>query len=178
MAQRDFGRPQLLNEQLVADIIRALQVLGQYGPAIDVIDSVQPVFLAGQIDAIEATTSPVAYTIGETFNASRITAAGGVLDTGQLVAGTYDVQLLCSENGQTAVNNDLFLRHRDAANAATLRFWPITQFNAAAQGSRALFISYTMALVIGTNERLDVLNEAALTNGELAVTMMVKRRST
>ena len=120
MAQRDGLRPQIDFPQLIADVIRDLNVRGPLG-VLNLSDEVRPVFIIGA-RGLTVTANLVDFDSSQVFSgdASLPVASTVVADTGQLVAGTYDLLLQLSSDIQVGSNDPIRVQHRNSGNTATL----------------------------------------------------------
>lgn len=153
MATRNGAVPQVIDPDVVATMIRDLQIEGRVG-VLNVSDVLVPTYLVAQGQTLDFTVLEPFYAAGEVFTAGELAApaAGTVCaDTGALTAGVYDliVQMGCF----LAV--DFRIQHRDAANAANINQW-IAGINPAGQ------TQLRFSLQIGAGERLRALNNAAV----------------
>lgn len=179
MAPRDPSTPQLDFPQLVADIIRQLNLTGQVG-LLDFLDAVRPVYIvASREGALDFTTALPVFGSAETFFGASINSPAStvVADTGPLPAGDYDVMANLQFNGTlAAAGQTVVLEHRDAANAATLATLislPIT--------GTALNMTRDLPLTgyeIGLNERLRALSPPSAFVGGISSTIFARRRPT
>lgn len=173
MPPRDPTRTQLDNPALVADLISQLQIIGAVG-LLDFLPSVSPVFIVGSRGLTILAETPV-YAPAEIFDGNALDpAANNVLvDTGQLPAGDYDLNLMWNFNITASTGTGAFaLQHRNAANAVTLSTWSLAD-----NGAGDRIVSFSIALLLAENERLRLLNDNALT-GRVMGTIAIKRRPT
>ena len=120
MAPRDGLRPQIDFPQLIADVIRDLNVRGPLG-VLNLSDEVRPVFIIGA-RGLTVTSNAIAFTSAD-INFGDVTspvAGTVVVDTGPLAAGTYDCLLQFSANMTIGGVSPIRAEHRNAANSATL----------------------------------------------------------
>lgn len=164
MSERDASRVQLDFPQLVADIIRQLNLTGTVG-LLEFSDQVTPVYIVAQrAGALDINLTPVAFgsaeiAFGEVINP----VAGGVIaDTGALAPGDYDIFGNISTHINTnATGNVIVLEHRDAANAVTLARLLYSSSTTVLGRTQCFLplVGYTLAL----NERLRIIAVAAMT---------------
>lgn len=182
MPPRDPGKSQLDFPQLVADLIRELQLLGAPIGLLDFVPSVQPVYIVqAREGALNLTAVAPAFTSAEIFTDETTSPAlNAVLaDTAALPAGTYDVKAWMSfgPNGGAGAANTPELQLRNAANNANLASWPYVSQN------QAGFIvdesnQFDIALEIGGNERLRWQQTVGAFAGLTATVIAAKRRVT
>ena len=172
MPPRDPTRPQLDFPQLTADLIDKLRLVGTIG-LLDFEPSVQPVFLVGERDIAFNLQQQVLQT-GEFHSGIALNPIVNavIVDTGQLVAGDFDIWLsMTTTAGNTPV---LQYQHRNAANTVTLADIPL----AVGEDSGASF-NLSFAVKVSTNERLRILNtQAILVAGHAVGSIMARRRLT
>lgn len=124
MGQRDASRVQLDFPQLVADIIRQLNLTGTLG-LLEFSDQVTPVYIVAQRAGALAFSAdlPIFQSAEITSGDGQNPAANAIIgDTGALAAGDYDIWggISLSGNYTLAPHGPVALQHRDAANAVTL----------------------------------------------------------
>ncbi len=172
MPPRDPSVTQLDNPELVADLIGQLSVIGTIG-LLDFIPAVAPVFIVGS-RGLTIESQPVVYAPAEIFDAAALNPAAAtvIVDTGQLPAGDYDVNVHMDLAITVGVVQALVLIHRDAADAANLTVWRLHYIGPVQRG-----FDMNIALRIATNERLIIRNETVLT-GRAGGTIAIKRRVT
>lgn len=154
MPPRDHTKIQLDFPELVADMIEQLSLVGTVG-LLDFAPTVLPVFIIGDRDLSVEANAPV-FTSPEVFNGFAAAPAVNaiVVDTGQLVAGQFDLFAAISVMGTGLGGGHLELQHRNAANDATLAVLLDQPFNAIQNTSNIVLapMGYTLA----ENERLRV----------------------
>ena len=161
MAARDGARPQLVDPDVLASLVRLLSVVGPLG-VLEVSDVVVPVVSLGNVVQPTVDVVPPAFTSGQVHtNGVQVAAPINTLhaDTGALPAGTYDI-ILTVEPNDTTVLLPFTVEHRDAANAANIVTWTI--LTNLTTGAYPLRFGYT----VGPGERLRVLNSVALAAGD------------
>lgn len=178
MAIRDPTRPQLDFPALVAELITQLRLTGQVG-LLDFSDQVVPVFLIGSRGIDFGSEAPTFRSASVFAGAATDPAAETVVaDTGQLPAGTYDVQSAISFVGSFAIppSAAISLQHRDAANLATLATLLILPaFNLVVSLATELpQIGYVLAV----NERMRITTGGAAFVGGMTGTIFVQIRPT
>lgn len=155
MAERSAAVPQSLDDDAVADLVRELQVAGRLG-VLNVSDVIVPMYLLGQRQPLDITVVPPVYLSSEVFSAGMLVApaAATVLaDTAALTIGDYDFIVDNACGGPVWYQ----IQHRDAANAANVNEWGVV-VNASAY-------RLPLSLTLANNERLRVLNLAAVAAG-------------
>lgn len=173
MPPRDPSKTQLDNPVLVAAMIDELQILGAIG-LLDFLPEVRPTFIVGSRGLSIVAEAPV-YAPAEIFSGDDLDPAANTVnvDTGQLPAGDYDINVQWNFNITASVGTGaVVLQHRNAANAATLSDWPLSD-NGAGQGS----IQFLISLLLAEDERLRIINNNALT-GRVQSTIAIKIRPT
>lgn len=173
MPPRDPGKPQLDFPLLIADLIAQLNIVGQIG-VLDFSDTVQPMFIVGTREgALSVTSEAVDYTSAQLFSAAS--AAPGLnqvlADTGQLPAGTYDIQVGYSMSGDI-VADFLFFQHRNAGNTADLSSLPIAR---GPLDHRDATMPLNFAVIVATNERLRFQIGTATTAGSRVGTWIMAK---
>lgn len=171
MPPRDPAKIQLDFPQLTADLINQLNLIGTVG-LLDFAPTVLPVFIVGDRD-LQVEAVPPLYLPAEIFSGDATNPAAStiIVDTGQLLAGDFDVQLHANVGITTGGPRGLLIEHRNAANDAALHRW----FCFAANGSTAV-VNVVCALRFAANERIRVITDAALTAAKVGATIMVARR--
>ena len=179
MAERDAQRIQLDFPQLVADVIRQLNLTGTVG-LLEFSDQVTPVYIVAQrAGALDIVMAPVAFASAEINSGDVIDAAAStvVADTGALPAGTYDLQAHMAFNGLTSLAGTAYrLEHRNAANNATLAtllLIPVSGVHLALTTSLPL-----TGYVMGLNERLRMISGSQIMQGFLSGSIYVHLRPT
>lgn len=123
MAPRDPLAVQLDFPQLTADLIDQLRLTGTLG-VLNFSDTVVPVYLVGDNGISFEIAEPAIATAQITDGTAANPAATAVIvDTGQLPAGIYDMQLYMAYAASAAPEGYLEWQHRNAANVATLATW-------------------------------------------------------
>jgi len=156
MAERDPNVPQVEDPETAADLIRLLRIVGPLG-RLSVSDVVVPVVNMGDVVTRFVTVVEPGFRATDIFSNGFIlnAATNAILaDTGALPAGTYDIQLQMSSNADEA-STGFMVQLRNAANSATVVEWPY-----AMRGGilNTIIADMTVALEIGANERLRILN--------------------
>lgn len=166
MAQRNDLIPQSLDDDAVVDIIRDLQVAGTLG-VLNVSDGIVPVYLLGQRTAFAFEVQTPSFDAAEWFSVGELTNPGSTVlaDTGQLVAGTYDVQIIV----ESSAAGSMRFEHRNAANAADVN----AQFISTNVGGGSV---WSLALTALANERFRVFNIAAPGAGVLVQASVLAAR--
>lgn len=170
MPPRDPTKIQLDFPLLVADLIEQLSLTGAVG-LLDFAPTVVPVFIVGDRDLEVEAVAPV-FQSTEIFSGDAANPVAGavIVDTGQLPAGDYDVQL----HGHLAVTaggpQRVLFAHRNAANTADLAIFSIPMANTAANSW-----SWSFGYRLATNERLR-LSAAVNTTGRVAGEIFARRR--
>ena len=172
MPPRNPSIVQLDNPALVDQTIRDLQLMGSVG-LLNFSPEVVPVYLIGDAGLTIATT-PITYLPGEIFDSrvSNVVAGEVITDTGQLAAGTYDVQAWL--NGSTSaalIDGRMLLQHRNAANTASISQWGLPFLATASQTQ-----DYAFSTILAENERFRVEFPTAMT-GSFYSTLMIRRRT-
>jgi len=175
MAPRNPGIPQLDFPQLVADIIRQLNLTGTVG-LLDFLDAVRPVYIvASREGALAFTASAPLFTsagiTGTTADNPLTNAVVG--DTGPLAAGDYDIFANMSQTNSSA-NGEVALQHRNAANDTTLAnlLWLNSRAAHSYTNNQLPLIGYTLAV----NERFRFQNTGPNFSGVLSTTIGVQIR--
>ena len=170
MPPRDPTTIQLDFPVLVADIIAQLQLTGTVG-LLEFSPVVIPVYIVGDRDLKVEAVQPV-FQSTEIFSgdAGNPVAGAVVVDTGQLPAGDYDIQL----HGSLAVTaggpQRILFTHRNAANTADLASWSIPMADTAANSK-----GWTFGYRLAENERIR-LNVAVNTTGRVAGEIFARLR--
>lgn len=172
MPPRDPTKVQLDFPLLNADLIRTLRLVGTIG-LLDFIPAVQPTFIVGS-RGLSITQEKPLYTSSEIFDGQLNNPAANaiVVDTGQVLAGDYDIQCWMAIAHLTGVSNIMEFEHRNAANSANLTRWFIIAGVANSETFHAEF-----ALTLAENERLRV-RSATGTTQSVGATIALKRRLT
>jgi len=164
MGARDAARVQLDFPQLVADIIRQLNLTGTVG-LLEFSDQVTPVYIVAQrAGALDIDLTPVAFASAEIASGIIINPGAGVViaDTGPLAAGNYDIFGNISTHGnQNISGNAITIEHRDAADAATLATL-LYNVSTTVSGRAQAFLP-PIGYILALNERLRVVSKAAYT---------------
>lgn len=174
MPVRDPNKTQLDFPLLVADLIQQLRLTGALG-VLDFEPTVLPVFIIGD-RGLDVNIQEIVWLPAENFAVTVVNPASGaiLIDTGALPAGDYDViSGWTASSMQTTM--DLQMQHRNAANAATLAFWPGNQNQAGPTGPDGI---RRFALRLALNERLRyelVVGGGGVTS-QVSCWMQVKRR--
>lgn len=174
MAPRDPLKIQLDFPELVADLIRQLNLRGQVG-LLDFKDSVQPTMLIAIKDGVGLTLNTPSFQSSEVFSNTQTAPPNNAIhaDTGPLQAGTYDIIAGFSTGAQTAAPN-FELQLRDAANAVTLSGWPQAMQDATLTINASFPI--VMAMELNLNERLRFQNFPVAGSGRWASWIMAAIR--
>jgi len=164
VAVRHPGIPQVVRDDIIADYVRELQIVGPLG-VLNVSDTIVGMFFMGQRVPFEVTVSPPLYTSADVFSAGKQVAAGSgtvFADTTALPAGDYDISVIVT--AVTAVNALAWLiQHRDAANAANL-----SELTLVAHRDGHQLGSLQFAYTVATDERIRVVNDTNFAAGENA----------
>ncbi len=180
MAERNAERIQLDFPQLVADVIRQLNLTGTVG-LLEFSDQVTPVYIVAQrAGALDIVTAPVTFESAEVFNGQAWSAAANTVlaDTGAMAAGTYDLQLQLSCTASTAAAATPFvIEHRNAANAVTLAVL-LSQAIIVTQGAAHSVQTGIFGYVIALNERIRILTPNQLVSGGLSGQIFAALRPT
>jgi hypothetical protein len=161
LAELDPSRPQAVDPEVHADLVRLLQIRGPLG-VLNVIDAILPTVSLGTVVPTDVNIRSPIFRSTNVFSAGRkpAPAANSVLaDTGPLPGGIYDVitMMNVNESGQSS----LFFQHRDAANAANLMALDVdVGTGLGVHGFDQLVLSYELAV----NERLRFIKSAAAGN--------------
>ena len=179
MAARDGLRPQIDFPQLIADVIRELNVRGPLG-VLNLSDEVRPVFIIGsRSGALQVQAQPIAFPSSAVFFGEAFSPAANtvIVDTGALPPGDYDIFAQISAQMNSVGNGAIPLQHRNAGNTATLA----TLLSSMSIGTVAAlttvlpFMGYTLAL----NERLRVVSPPTnALSGAVSATIIAQRRVT
>jgi len=168
---RDPSAVQIDSPELVARLIRDLSLIGQVG-LLNLAPEVRPVYLVGDA-GITLAVAGVIFEPGEVIDGfdSSMVAGQVLVDTGQLLAGTFDCQFWLSASLETGVNSSaLILEHRNAANDANVSRWALPVVD---NHTNAMMLD--VSLVVAANERFRVVNNV-ISTGSHAATIMFKRR--
>jgi len=175
MADPDPSVPQVNDPELEADLIRSLGLVGQVGK-LNFLDVVVPVVVLADVRTPTVEVSQPQFRSTDVFSNGKQLAApiNTVLaDTGQLAAGTYDI-LIITSGAETDGRLAHLVEHRDAANAATLMTFAITDTG----GQGIVGNQYTFAYEFGADERLRILNDIAYgANLAASATIFASRRT-
>ena len=180
MPPRDPGKSQLDFPLLIADLIRELRLLGAPIGLLDFNPSVQPVYIvSARGGALDVLASQPVFESSEIFSdtVSSPLVDAVLADTGQLPAGTYDIQAFMSRSASGAAggNRIIEFQHRNAANAANLSaigtgvMSDVTMFDTVNR-------SFQFATVLALDERIRFQNLLGTTPGQVTTTIMVSRR--
>jgi len=177
MAERNQNIVQLDFPELTNDLIEQLQLKGVVG-LLDFLDTVQPTYIVAARPGLSLATfeAPI-FASAEVFSghAADPVANTVIADTGQLAAGTYNVQAQIGWTGLPALDGFFEIQHRNAANAATLSRMLIIPadptFNSNLNALLPL-IGYTIAL----NERIRAISPTSNTTGDLSATIYASVR--
>jgi len=177
MSPRDPSKTQSDFPILIADLIRELTLIGAPIGLLDFESSIQPVFLVGSRGLTVVAEDPV-FTDGEVFENQGVgvTAASVLLDTGQLVAGDYDIIAYASAENGTGTNDQKFtFKHQNAADTVTLSRWDIT-IGESGEGNAFVTLPFKFSFKVAQNERFrwDAVKLDA--NLNFAVQIMIHRR--
>lgn len=159
MAGRDASRVQLDFPQLVADVIRQLNLTGTVG-LLEFSDQVTPVYIVAQRAGALAITqeSPVFTSAGVQGDHALDPVSGTIIvDSGPLAAGDYDIwgAIEIIAINSLGVNGPVVLQHRDAANVATLANLLQVVYDGVSTRDMTQSLP-VMGYNIGLNERLRV----------------------
>lgn len=164
------GTPEVTDPVLIADLLQFLSVRGSLG-RLPLADVVLPVINLGDVRTTAVDVRSPAFRSTDVFSAGKQTAAGANTihaDTTALAAGVYDAMVSVSTTFSSG-NLGWLVQHRDAANAATLAEWPMTQI----RGNSG--IVYSFGYELGVNERLRILNDIAISAGEASCAFIFAR---
>jgi len=174
MAPRDPNQVQLDFPQLTADLIAQLRLTGTVG-LLNFSTEVVPVFIVGDRDLSVDAVAPL-YRSAEIFSGSSLNPVANtvVADTGQLVAGDFDLFASISATGTGIGLGRIELQLRNAANTATLAVL-MSQVFVGALSAGGVELPQT-GLVIAENERLRFQTLLQTLNGSVAVSIGARRR--
>lgn len=174
MAERDPAVPQSDDQDLQADLVRLLQIVGPLG-RFNVADIIVPVVSMGDVVTRTIESRTRAFRSSEVFTEGRQTAAPLFTlhaDTGPaLTAGIYDLMVHIA--ACNTPNTPWDIEHRDAANAATVVSWNANTTNQGGVGLDQSF-AYEFAL----NERLRIRNALAIGVGIFSAAVIFARLRT
>lgn len=177
MSPRDPRLTQSDAPQLVADLIRELQLIGAPVGLLDFASSIQPVFILGSRGLTVVAEAPV-YNDGEVISFRTIGVAANevLIDTGALAAGVFDIKSSVTfENGGAGLNSIVQLEHRNAANTATLSTWR-TAIGASSEGNLVGTGKFDFSFRVIENERFRIVNSALDAGINMNVELMFHRR--
>lgn len=177
MSPRDPSVTQSDAPQLLADLIRELQLVGRPIGLLDFSDSIQPVFIIGSRGLTVVSEQPV-YTDGEQLNFKQVGVAINevLLDTGPLAAGVFDIiASISQQNATNLVGNTLDLRHMNAANTVILSQWR-TQVGAQAESNALTRAEIEFSFQVAQDERFQWFNNLLDNNVNVAGEIMFHRR--
>lgn len=165
MAGRSLtGKPQVVDEAFVDDMVRDLQVVGTMG-VLDVADGIVPVYLLGQRTAFKVEIEEPSFKFTELFTEGfqgSAPAATLMAETGQLPVGIYDFWV--HFGGASAVATGRYvLRWLDAALAEKIIWTP--DAGQEYGGSHSL----KFALELATGEGIEVETLATVTNSSVVI---------
>ena len=121
MAPPDPNRPQVVNAELIAEVIRLLKLRGPLG-TLNVLDDVRLTFGLGSAGFIKSLTFAPAFQVADVKSEGiKVAAPANTLhaDTGQLSVGSYDLDFFVQQDAQAAEINWEF-QWRNAANTANV----------------------------------------------------------
>lgn len=177
MPPRDPAFVQLDFPELIADLIRDLQLQGAIG-LLNFQPAVQPTYIVGtRTGAIRATIEPPVFQSAEVFSVEDIAPALGTVHatTGPLPAGDYDIVAGCTISNE-ATGGFFTLQHRNAADSATLAFWSQSRSFAADTTTEGQIFPLTIRYRLGLNERLRWINATVgAANSRFSSFIMAKR---
>lgn len=176
MAEVDPSRPQVVDPERSADLVRLLTVRGPLG-VLNVADIVVPTVSLGDV------VTPSINIRSPSFRSTDVFSAGlqapppintVLADTGPLNAGIYDMIIVSAVS--TTAGSGILHQHRNAANTATLmEFLGLVGPDADLifRGTQRMVFSYEFA----ANERFRILNDTAGPVGSLfAFTIFARSR--
>jgi len=126
MAPRNPGIVQSDAPVLLADLIRELQLIGPGVGLLGFSDQIAPVFIIGARGVVFEAQEPV-FAPAEVFSDidAGVVAAATIIDTGQLLAGNFDVIASFSASNSASGTQAVALVQRNAGNTADVASWPI-----------------------------------------------------
>lgn len=163
MGEANPDLPQVNDPELVANLIRLLQVRGPLG-VMGVLDTVVPVVDMGQVVTPNINVRAPFFATADAHSNGIFTAAAINTihaDTGDLPAGTYDLRFLVTGADAANRNQSLQLQHRNAANTSNREVW---EHLISHNNNRDLTPAYVYSLsyVLEQDERLRILNTIAM----------------
>jgi len=174
MPERDPSKPQLNFPELVRDLIADLNIIGQVG-LLDFVPAVNPVFIVGS-RGLTITSQPPVFASAEIFSGRTVQpgALAVIADTGQVLAGTFDIICYMMFAACTVVGS-MQLQHRNAANSATLAAWDFGLHDSRGSYNPTPLV---FSLDFAVNERLRFINITDQTNVEaqISAVIMASRR--
>jgi hypothetical protein len=173
MAESDPTRPQAVDPEVQADLVRLLRIRGPLG-VLNVADVVVPVVSLGNVVTPDINIRPPAFTSTTVFSTGNQTAPViGVLlaDTGPLGAGTYDVLCLITSGGAASGPTRLInFEHRNSGNTANLMVFSMNM----RESNSALGVP-TFAYKLSESERLRLIVGSAFGVNEQIVGVLFAR---
>ena len=177
MAEVDPNTPQVVDPERTVDLTRLLQIRGPLG-VLNVLDTIVPVVNMGDVVARTVTVQQPSFRTTDIFsNGWTVVGSAGLIlaDTGALEEGTYDVLVHVTANtnvSQQRVETQI----RNAANTANLAVWA-HGVGVVTEGTDS-FVSYSLALELGINERLRIIQVlAGLAGHAMAAIIFARRRA-
>lgn len=179
MAEPTDPGPVADDPELTVNLTRLLNIRGPLG-LLKVLDTVVPVVSLGNVVQPIVEINQPAFRSTDVFSNGVLVApaAGTVLaDTGQLAAGTFDVQYYVSAMDFLGTRQ-LDFEHRNAANAANLAIWSFLFFNAVENQTKQ-WGPFNMGYEVALNERLRIVVGAVAIGAAIPVvaTIFARRRT-
>jgi len=178
MADRDAARVQLDFPQLTADLIRELRLTGTLG-LLNLSDTVIPVISVGDVRPPTFSFAPITFESAGIFSGSATAPAAGtvIADTGQLAAGTFDIQVhMAIFANVTTGGTPMVCEHRNAANSATLAVF--LSFDPTTTRLSATEVLPPFGYVIAQNERIRIITGDKTLSGEASGSIFTALRPT
>ena len=161
MAKQDPTRPQAIDPEVQANLVRLLRIRGPLG-VLNVADVVVPVVSLGNVVTPNINVLQPSFRSTDVFSVGRVLApaAGTVLaDTLNLPEGIFNV--IINWSVADSIGNSLQLQHRNAANTANLMQ---IEWQCVATGVFEMFHSFDNLIFsyeLALNERLRIVTFAA-----------------
>lgn len=163
MAELNRSIPQVNDPELEAAVSRLLAIVGPLG-RLNVSDLVVPTINLGDVVTPVIEVRQPSFAPSEQFGGNNFLgpAANTILaDTGQLVAGVYDVKLIVASD-EDVIHGTWIVLHRNATNTGNVD--TLEYALALNQG----FLTLTYATSFEQNERLRIENGAAISAARFA----------
>lgn len=179
MAPRNPGIVQSDAPLLLADLIRELTLIGPGVGLLGFNDQITPTFIVGARGVTFEAQEPV-FAPAEVFSDedAGVVAAAAIVDTGQLLAGNFDIIANVSARNSSGVQQVLRLVQRNAGDTADIASWPLAISREGIDdlsSSSNTGLKFSMSVL--EDERFTIVANVTDATLRFAVWMMVRRRA-